>query len=151
MSELLHLFTYGTLTIPEVFLKVTGTTFNQAPAVLEGFDCYRLKDQLYPGIIPKPGCVTKGIVYFHLDPDTIKKLDQFEGDLYNRKKVSVYTDDQGKTGAVTYVLKPGAENYLSSERWSKEAFEQHYLGLFLANDPGFLNESREERLSKTEE
>jgi gamma-glutamylcyclotransferase (GGCT)/AIG2-like uncharacterized protein YtfP len=142
----IHLFTYGTLMIPRVFQKVTGICPPSKPGVLFDYDCYRLKNQSYPGIVFKPNTSTRGIVYFDLTPENIKKLDIFEGDLYDRTCVSVALAASKIVEAFTYILKSGAEGFLSNHRWSKTEFETRYLNEFLEHDPGFNETSREKNL-----
>lgn len=137
-----RLFTYGTLMIPQVFKKVTGLYPKTTPGVLLNYDCFRLKNQTYPGIVFKPRASTNGIVYFDLTQETIKKLDVFEGDLYDRVSVSVSLETN-TVDAFVYVLKPQAQHYLSNDRWSKTEFETQNLQAFLNNDPGFNESSRE--------
>jgi gamma-glutamylcyclotransferase (GGCT)/AIG2-like uncharacterized protein YtfP len=48
---MLHLFTYGTLMFPEVWRVVVGKDFESTPAQLPGYQIFRVRDAVYPGII----------------------------------------------------------------------------------------------------
>ena len=48
---MLHLFTYGTLMFPEVWQAVVGKDFETTPAQLPGYQIFRVRDAVYPGII----------------------------------------------------------------------------------------------------
>ena len=84
----------------------------------------------------------EGILYLNVEPAEIKKLDQFEGDLYLKELVQVQTKDNKVIEAEVYLLKPEHQEALSNETWEKADFIQNHLNDFLQKDPGFKHLSR---------
>ena len=52
------------------------------PAVLEGYHCYRIKDQPYPAIVAKPGSSVAGLLLCDLSDLERTILDYFEDEAY---------------------------------------------------------------------
>lgn len=127
----MHLFTYGTLTIPEVMHAVTGQIFPVADALLLGYERFCLMDQTYPGIIKTGQHSTAGRVYFDIDAPSLHRLDYFEDDLYVRQTVTVVCPDHSAVSADTYVVPPHHINRLSNQGWSAEQFCTLHLHQFL--------------------
>jgi gamma-glutamylcyclotransferase (GGCT)/AIG2-like uncharacterized protein YtfP len=46
-----NIFVYGTLQSPEIIKKLTGKSFKNTPAVLEGYKRYWVKESDYPAVI----------------------------------------------------------------------------------------------------
>jgi gamma-glutamylcyclotransferase (GGCT)/AIG2-like uncharacterized protein YtfP len=119
----MHLFTYGTLMFPEVWQAVVGRQFETTPAQLPGYQIFRVRDAVYPGIIALyPGIIAvnpspsgrgqvrdfsdsrpstldsglspvPGLVYLDVDPESFARLDAFEGHEYIRRSVTVFCKD----------------------------------------------------------
>jgi len=129
-------FAYGTLMCEDIMLAVTGHSFSRTPGSLRGYRRRSVKDELYPGIFPERGGVVKGIVYRDLPDATWALLDTFEGEMYQRKIVSVNLADSVSIEACTFVVKPEFENRLDASEWDfekflrsgKKTFEAHYAG-----------------------
>ena len=138
----MHIFTYGTLMVTDVFRTVTGKTYQKQKAVLEGYSRFRLAGKHYPGIVKTADDRVEGIVYLNITENDMAKLDEFEGDLYAREEVAVKLENGGRINATAYIVKKGHENCLSNEPWNLDEFIIHHLNDFLENDPGFLNRSR---------
>ena len=49
-----HVFTYGTLEIPEVMEAVIGKSLASAEAWAKGFAKFLLKGRIYPGMTARP-------------------------------------------------------------------------------------------------
>lgn len=126
-----HLFTYGTLTLPEVMQAVTGQIFPATDALLPGYERFCLVDRLYPGIIRTGQQSTLGRIYFDIDPISLHRLDYFEGDLYSRQAVTVVLPEHSTLYADTYVVPSSQRNQLSSQAWSAEQFRRLHLPQFL--------------------
>ncbi len=133
----MHLFVYGSLMIPSVLQTVTGRSFSRAQARLDGYIRYRLRGVSYPGITPRVGAVTEGVLLYGVDPVSLARLDAFEGELYERVTVSVTGANgfNGKAGA--YVVRPPFQDRLSREPWDLYRFEEKELQHFLLSHPGF--------------
>lgn len=127
----MRLFCYGTLQFPSVMQAVTGYRFTGVPAVLDDFTCCTVRGQVYPGIVPAAGSQTEGIVYAGIGTAHLKKLDRFEGDLYERIRVCV-SDRAGKPlQAWAYAVPMAMRQLLTRVAWNREAFEVAHLTRFL--------------------
>jgi gamma-glutamylcyclotransferase (GGCT)/AIG2-like uncharacterized protein YtfP len=136
-SEQIHIFTYGSLMIPAVMRAVTACDFLSISASLQDYARYRVKGQSYPGIVPEKDALTRGILYFHVDPDSVKRLDDFEGEWYVRIPVKISTDAGRLLRAESYAFKEKYRNLLSSEGWDVKTFEINHLKAFMQNYQGF--------------
>ena len=92
----MHLFTYGTLTFPEVWQRIAvcdpDSKTDSEPATLHGFAIFRVKDAVFPGIIrAREADFVKGVLYRNLDEETLFELDTYESDFYERQTVWVTT------------------------------------------------------------
>jgi gamma-glutamylcyclotransferase (GGCT)/AIG2-like uncharacterized protein YtfP len=133
----MNIFTYGTLMLSEVMVAVTNCEFRFNNAILKGYARFTVKGESYPGIIPATDAATDGIIYFDVDELSLKRLDIFEGDLYQRIAISVEKEDGEVINAEAYVVKPKFKHYLSSSEWNIKEFAQKHLKAFLENYSGF--------------
>jgi gamma-glutamylcyclotransferase (GGCT)/AIG2-like uncharacterized protein YtfP len=133
----MNLFTYGSLMIPSVMHAVTGREFRAEGACLRNYARFKVKGEFYPGIIHQRVAFTDGIMYFGVDAGSLKRLDEFEGEVYERVPVQVESGQGGAVTAETYVIKPEHRDLLSSEPWDLEEFEKNHLKEFMATYKGF--------------
>ena len=133
----MHVFTYGTLMIPEVMAAVTAGRFPSRPADLPGYVRYRVRDESYPGIVPAAGEIVSGVLYLDVTAAALARLDRFEGDLYERTAVTVRFENETGLPAATYIIHAAHRNRLTSEPWDLEAFRRDHLAGFLRNYQGF--------------
>jgi len=132
----MNIFAYGTLMIPEVMVAVTARKFRFEKAILRGYARFTVEGECYPGIMPVASAMTEGIVYLDVDERSLERLDQFEGDLYQRSPVSVETDERKIRDAETYAIKPEYKGCLSSKKWNVTEFSQKHLKAFLETYQG---------------
>ena len=111
------LFVYGSLLFDDVFRAVTGRSAPHAPAVLEGYARYRIRDATYPAIVAEPGARTEGVVYAGLDAQAVLALDRFEGEMYTRERVTVRATDGRARAVETYVFVDELHHLLAPEPW----------------------------------
>ncbi len=133
----MNLFVYGTLRIPSVMYTVTDRRFRFVDAVIRGYARYSIKGESYPGIIPTTNAATDGIVYLDVDELSLKRLDEFEGDLYQRTPIPAETGKGEIYDAETYVIKPEYQWCLTSKEWHLNEFSQNHLQSFLKTYSGF--------------
>jgi len=126
-----HLFTYGTLELPEVFAAITGRQITGFAAKLAGYARYRLQGEAYPGIIAAPGESLQGTVYRDLDAATHKKIDHYEDTCYEKRQVTVRLDDGRELTALAYVIPEDKSRLLSSQHWDRQQFIEQHLENFL--------------------
>jgi len=123
----LDVFTYGTLVVPEVMEAVAGKSFPSTPAILEGYGAFLVEGECFPGITATSGGTVPGLLYLGVDPATVKLLDRFEGELYERKRVAVRSDPLGLMSAQAYVVKADAKERLTTEEWDVDTFRKEHL------------------------
>ncbi|WP_188860944.1 gamma-glutamylcyclotransferase family protein [Marinobacterium nitratireducens] len=126
------LFTYGTLMVPDVIELVLGRRAGDtARAALPDYGCYRVHERQFPAILAERGHITHGCVYLDLTPAELQRLDGYEGELYDRRRVHVQLPDGATLDVWTYVLRRQYRRLLSPEGWDFEHFVEHQLEFFL--------------------
>ena len=127
-----NLFVYGTLLVPTVLESVAGSMYRSLRATLPGYARFQVKDQVYPGIVARPGKYVDGLLYLTLDEQAMQRLDEFEAEVYERRSVRVQTRAHGLIDACAYVMAPHYEHLLSNYPWDLEKFKRHHLQNYLA-------------------
>lgn len=120
----------------DIMFKVAGHQLEFTSANLSNFFRSKIRNRDYPGIIAQPGALVPGVLYFCLSKEAIRRLDVFEGEMYQRQDVEVITEKDDSASAMTYVIKPQYKELLDNKEWSftdfltvgKEKFEETYLG-----------------------
>jgi gamma-glutamylcyclotransferase (GGCT)/AIG2-like uncharacterized protein YtfP len=125
------LYAYGTLQVPDIIAHIVGRRLAGRPARLFGYARYRISDRVYPAIVPAAGADVVGILYSGLDAAELTRLDDYEGDIYERRELSVLVGD-ANVAACTYVLRPQHLHRLSGEPWDLLQFERDHLQSYLA-------------------
>jgi gamma-glutamylcyclotransferase (GGCT)/AIG2-like uncharacterized protein YtfP len=133
----MNLFTYGSLMFPEVWNRVTGQPLTGLPATLHGHAARRLRGESYPALVPDPSAKTHGILYADVTPESMQRLDQFEGLFYERVCVTIITEAGQPQEAWTYHAANPSHPDILPEPWDAVAFASTDLQTFLAEDPGF--------------
>lgn len=126
-----HLFTYGTLELPEVFTAVTGTSVRGIPAKLPGYARYRLQGEAYPGIIATPGALLQGTLYCDLDARVHDLIDHYEDTCYEKRRLTVHLNDGQELEAMAYVIPDDKRRLLSDQNWDRQQFIEQHLENFL--------------------
>jgi gamma-glutamylcyclotransferase (GGCT)/AIG2-like uncharacterized protein YtfP len=126
-----NVYVYGTLQEPSIVRLIVGRTLVGAAAVLEGHARFRLEHKVYPAIVAQPGERVSGLLYSGLTQSELRRLDEYEGPLYERRELSV-SRSGAATRAFTYVLKEQNRHLLSPEPWSLEQFRREHLASYLA-------------------
>jgi gamma-glutamylcyclotransferase (GGCT)/AIG2-like uncharacterized protein YtfP len=122
------LFAYGTLLFPEVVRAVVGRTLAGEPATLGGYLRRGVIGEIFPAIVEGGEHErVAGVLYTGLDEREWARLDRFEGDLYQRRRVAVAGRD-----AFTYVLAGPWRHRLAAEHWDPATFARDHLAVFLA-------------------
>lgn len=137
-------FAYGSLEFPDVMEAVTGRRFAGCEAVLEGFARELLAERPYPGLAPRPGARTTGVLYDGLDVRAFELLDLFEDDFYARRALDVSGDDGRVVRAEVYVVEETHVSLLTGAPWSRTRFAARHL-------PGFLEGCRSFHVQALEE
>lgn len=136
----MDLFVYGTLMVPSVMVSVCGYRRPGVPALLRDYRCRRVRDEVYPAIVPWVGDEVRGLFYPAVTDHQLARLDVFEGDQYTRRAVELLVDGEAR-GAEAYVLASAFRHQLSAAPWELQAFLREGIDTFVAgyrgfNDPG---------------
>jgi gamma-glutamylcyclotransferase (GGCT)/AIG2-like uncharacterized protein YtfP len=127
----MRLFSYGTLQFPRVLSAVTGCHLDGDKAVLDDYACYLVEGKVYPGITPEHGASVEGLVYTGIGEAHFRKLDRFEGELYERVRVCVTDMEGNPLQAWTYVIRDSMRGRLTRTPWNRDDFEVERLAAFL--------------------
>lgn len=122
-------FVYGTLLVDEILLAVLGRTVTRTPAVLHGYFRGTIDGQVYPGITPHEGSSVLGAILGSLSASELTALDEYEGELYERKPVAVLVAGQ-TISALSYVVHPRARDLLTRTPWDLSAFKREHTKNF---------------------
>jgi gamma-glutamylcyclotransferase (GGCT)/AIG2-like uncharacterized protein YtfP len=133
----MNIFTYGSLMFPSVMKAVTGREFPARKANVKNYARFKVEGESYPGLTPLEGAVTEGALYIGVDVLSVRRLDDFEGEIYERSEISADTLDGESLIAHAYVIKAQFRDRLSSELWDPERFEVDDLRGFMASYRGF--------------
>jgi gamma-glutamylcyclotransferase (GGCT)/AIG2-like uncharacterized protein YtfP len=137
----MNIFTYGSLMFPSVMKAVTGREFPSRKARLKSHARFKVIGESYPGLTPLKGAVTEGVLYIGVDVLSVRRLDEFEGEFYERKEISADALDGESLIAHAYVIKAQYRDRLSSAPWDPVHFEKNDLLLFMTGYRGFVNSS----------
>ncbi len=128
----MNLFTYGTLTFPEVWKRIAVRECPAQRAVLSNFAIYRVRNAVFPGIIrSEEKDSVEGILYSDVDEETLFELDAYESDFYDRESVWVTTANLERVEAQVYLVPPSHRQMLTHEPWDAAWFAEHELERYL--------------------
>lgn len=118
-----RLFCYETLMVSDIISRVIGHPVMQKEcnATLYNYGCFKVKGEIFPGIRPTKDTNTQGLLYNNLALEELQHLDLYEGELYQRQKVCVETE-QGPTSAWCYIVRPEYHGDLTGELWCQKEF-----------------------------
>lgn len=125
-----HVFTYGTLLVAEVMEAVAGGCFASVPARLDGYERVCVRDAVYPGARAMAGTAIDGVLWLDVIDEALLRLDRFEGEMYERCRVTVATAD-GPRDAQAYVVAPAHQHLLDREPWDLDGFRRRHLASYL--------------------
>jgi len=124
-------FTYGSLMYADIFRAVTGQPCLSEPAQLDGYRRHPVRGEDYPGIRPAAGARVSGVLYRNITPETLARLDAFEGGQYQRKIVDVRPNEGAAVCAWVYVFHLAHLHRLDDGDWDAEHFLQHGKARFM--------------------
>ncbi len=120
-----------------VWSTVIEGEYQAFEASLSGFVRRSIRHENYPAIIAdRLAATVDGIIYLDISSDDLKRLDDFEGSIYQRQHVQVRTNDN-LYAADTYVLKTEYRHLLSDTVWNPEDFQKTGIDRFIGSYPGF--------------
>jgi gamma-glutamylcyclotransferase (GGCT)/AIG2-like uncharacterized protein YtfP len=125
------LFAYGTLQLPEILAQVVGRSWPGSRAELVGYRRYALRGKPYPAIVAEDGAHVVGLLYPGVSPLELDLLDSYEGELYERRLVTVHVGPL-TAPAFVYVLGEPSSEQLTAREWNLEQFARDQLASYLA-------------------
>ncbi|KAM0264281.1 hypothetical protein ACHAQJ_000770 [Trichoderma viride] len=151
-------FFYGTLMAPEVFFsvcygdreppKAIQDLHTFTPAILDGYCRHRVRFADYPAIIAEEGHCVRGMYATGLTEANLQKLDDFEGNEYERINTKVrllkWVGDKEVEGdlkeASVYVFLNADE--LEKREWDFEEFREKKMKLWTRGDWVFPDDNQ---------
>jgi gamma-glutamylcyclotransferase (GGCT)/AIG2-like uncharacterized protein YtfP len=135
----MHVFTYGTLMFPEVWQSVVGRSFVTVSGEAPGFQIFRVRGAVFPGIFRGSDADTvSGVLYLDVDPESAARLDRFEDEFCERRPIAVDCADGRRRMAEAYIIPDANKSALTSEPWARESFlGSGGLEEFIARFAGF--------------
>lgn len=104
----------------DVWQQVVHGRYASFAATLHGHARYAVRDETYPGVVADGASQVAGLVYVGVDNDDIARLDQFEGESYQRCEVVVVAADGTEQVVYTYLFNDAAN--LTDQPWQPERF-----------------------------
>lgn len=127
-----RVFAYGTLMFPEIAATVTGERPASESARLPGHSRHALRQRVYPGAVPRSGHSIEGVLYHGLTPAALARIDDFEGELYRRHRVTVLAGPDGHScEALVYLVRPRWQPLLLPQDWCPDRFRREHHAAYL--------------------
>ncbi|MFE9576211.1 gamma-glutamylcyclotransferase family protein [Nocardia sp. NPDC006044] len=120
------LFVYGTLQFPEVLDALIGRVPQRRAATVTGWRVAALPGLLYPGLVPEPDALARGLVLRGLNAAEWAVLDAFEDDQYDLRAISLPSSADRVS---TYVWTAA----VAQDDWHPDQFTETYLPDFVAH------------------
>lgn len=120
---MINVFAYGTLMAPDIMEIVSGRQLDSLEAMAKGYQRYLVHNEKFPGMVEQPGAQVQGVLYLDVSEPVLMRLDLFEGELYDRQEIEVFSHPQGQNVmAMTYLFKEEYSHLLSNSVWDFEEF-----------------------------
>jgi gamma-glutamylcyclotransferase (GGCT)/AIG2-like uncharacterized protein YtfP len=132
-----NLFAYGTLMCVDIMEEVAGIRPSHQSAILRHYSRRSVEGEFYPAVIPHEPGLVEGVVYLGIPGAAWKRLDRFEGELYERRLVTIELRDGGTLPAATYVARPDLCERLEPHEWDYAAFLRRDKALFRRDYRGY--------------
>lgn len=127
-----RVFAYGTLMFPEIATTVTGERPVSESARLPDHSRHVLRQRVYPGAVSRPGHSIEGVLYHDITPAALVRIDDFEGELYRRHRVTVLAGPDGHPcEALVYLVRPRWQPLLLPQDWSPGRFRRECHAAYL--------------------
>jgi gamma-glutamylcyclotransferase (GGCT)/AIG2-like uncharacterized protein YtfP len=118
---------------PQVWSRVMQRSHASRPATLAGYSRHQLPGEVHPAMIPNgPDSTIAGILYADLTQDELARLDRFEDEGVDYKRISVTVETaSGPVDAFAYVyMHP---DRVSAGPWDPAGFANAGMQHFLNN------------------
>ena len=137
-----HIFTYGSLMYDPVWQSLVTQNYAFQIGFVHGFARKSVIQQTYPALIQSTQTASRvsGKVYLNVSAEDCIKLDEFEGEEYDRINLEVELETGEHILADTYIFKPEFYHRIDKSDWSVAEFEKQGLTQFLQHYKGFKKE-----------
>ncbi len=123
---------------PEIWKRVVGTEYNNAPAFITGYQRKRIRNETYPGLTSGDlSDLVRGVIYMDVCHAHLGVLDRFEGNTYERKRLDCRLLDGGCVPAFVYIVKQEYAYLLEDAKWDPDHFLTHGIRQFINEYAGF--------------
>ncbi len=132
-----HCFAYGSLMCPDILARVIGRAVPGEAARLDGYRRLAVAGEEYPGLVEAAGHSVTGVLYRDLDAAAWRRLDEFEGEEYERVRVDLLLAGRDASSAWVYLFRPEYRHRLIDRDWDFEAFRREGKARFSTRYVGF--------------
>ena len=133
----MHVFTYGTLMFPAVWQRVVRGEYDSSEAWLSGFERRAVRGAIYPCLIHSESSrPVQGILYYDVNGLDMDRLDELEGEQYQRLLLPCDLPGGKKIDAFVYVWSDENTSQVGGD-WDLNWFQEQGLALFLKQYLGF--------------
>jgi gamma-glutamylcyclotransferase (GGCT)/AIG2-like uncharacterized protein YtfP len=106
----------------DIMAKVSGYTKPGISATLKEFFRFSVQGEEYPAIALQKKASVTGMLYTNVSAEGLKRLDIFEGEMYERRTVAVHDQAAKVYQAEVYVFRPEFQHLLLDIEWDFDAF-----------------------------
>ena len=127
-----RVFAYGTLAIPQVIAVLTGAILSSVSADAPHYARFLLNGKPYPGMCRRDGAVTSGRLYRNINDESLRLMDEFEDDVYEREAIIVTPRKESAVSAWAYVIPKHDELRLGLKCWDEDVFMEKWGESYIA-------------------
>jgi hypothetical protein len=127
----MDLFVCGPLFFPEVWGLITPRRLIRTNAIVNGYACLRVKAHLNPALVPLPSAIADGFLYKDVDDKIMARIDEFQGNMYQRQNVAARIETGETTVAVAHIIRSTYLPLVVKAPWNAEVFREKYLEHFV--------------------
>ena len=119
-------------------VKSSVRHLSSACARLSGYQRCRILGEVYPALIPAAdAAAVEGRLYFDIDAADLQRLDQFEGQYYQRQEAICRLEGDTTAKAQVYVFRSEFRYLVDTGEWDVKEFAAKGLDDFLSHYQGF--------------
>lgn len=112
----IELFVYGSLCDEALRRRLLRRDVATQPAYLNGYRAFFLTGEPYPALRRFKSAITVGLLLSGLNQIDMRRLDRYEGSLYQRRKLRICTEKSCQRSWV-YVLRSRARRRLGQKHY----------------------------------
>lgn len=134
------LFVYGTLRDQDVLALVLGRVIDAqalAPAEAPGFRAVAYPGRVYPALVKAEGEAAPGLRVDGLDETDLARLDDFEGDEYQRRTLTILVDGRPHVAEAYLPTQPVSS---AGPAWSLSVWTRKHKAASMAADAETLRQ-----------